>query len=153
MTQENPQLQPKKDYNEPMHTAEHILNQTMDRIFKCGRAVSAHIERKKSKCDYLMQTPPTAEQMQEVEDQVNRIIAMNLNVTSELIPIGEAYSRFDLKRLPDDAGETLRIVNIGDYDACPCIGMHVENTSKIGRFIINNYDFNEGKLRIRYKLQ
>lgn len=153
MMQENPQLQPKKDYHEPMHTAEHILNQTMDRMFKCGRAVSAHIERKKSKCDYILTNAPTATQMQEVEDQVNRIIEMRLDVTSELMPVEDACNQFDLKRLPDDAGETLRIVRIGDYDACPCIGMHVGNTSEIGHFIINNYDFNEGRLRIRYKLQ
>lgn len=151
--QQSTQLQPKKDYHEPMHTAEHILNQTMDRMFNCGRAVSAHIERKKSKCDYVMQEAPTAMQMQDVEDQVNRIIAMNLDVTDELITIENAQNQFDLKRLPDDAGQTLRIVKIGDYDACPCIGMHVKNTSEIGHFVINNYDFNEGRLRIRYKLQ
>ena len=36
----------------PMHTAEHILNQTMVRMFGCPRSKNAHIERKKSKCDY-----------------------------------------------------------------------------------------------------
>lgn len=151
--QENSQLQPKKDYHEPMHTAEHILNQTMDRLFKCGRAISAHIERKKSKCDYRMTEAPTPEQIQEVEDQVNRIIGMNLDITDELISVEEAKNQFNLERLPEDAGTTLRIIRIGDYDACPCIGMHVKNTSEIGRFTISNYDFNEGKLRIRYKLQ
>ena len=29
----------------PMHTTEHIINQTMIRLFGCGRSVSAHIER------------------------------------------------------------------------------------------------------------
>ena len=58
----------------PMHTAEHILNQTMVRLFHCGRAVSAHIERKKSKCDYLLKQKPTAEQIQEIENKVNDII-------------------------------------------------------------------------------
>lgn len=36
----------------PMHTAEHILNGTMVKMFGCGRAVSAHVERTKSKLDY-----------------------------------------------------------------------------------------------------
>jgi hypothetical protein len=40
----------------PMHTAEHILNQTMVRMFGCPRSRNAHIERKKSKCDYLLDT-------------------------------------------------------------------------------------------------
>ncbi|MGL5318890.1 MAG: hypothetical protein ACRC9Q_09420 [Bacteroidales bacterium] len=151
--QDNNQLQPKKDYFEPMHTAEHILNQTMDRMFSCGRAISAHIERKKSKCDYLLSVSPTEEQMKAIEDQVNRVIDMNLDVTNALISIHEAQNQFNLEKLPENAGDTLRIVKVGDYDACPCIGMHVSNTSEIGRFVINNYDYSDGKLRIRYKLQ
>ena len=31
----------------PMHTCEHVVNRTMVNLFGCGRAVSAHIERKK----------------------------------------------------------------------------------------------------------
>ncbi len=41
-----------KQYDPRMHTAEHILNQTMVRMFGCGRSFNSHIERKKSKCDY-----------------------------------------------------------------------------------------------------
>ena len=37
-----------------MHTAEHILNQTMIRMFGCERSKNTHIERKKSKCDYIL---------------------------------------------------------------------------------------------------
>ena len=51
----------------PMHTAEHILNQTMIRLFGCERSKNAHIEKKKSKCDYLLPHAPTAEQIAEVE--------------------------------------------------------------------------------------
>jgi Ser-tRNA(Ala) deacylase AlaX len=47
----------------PMHTAEHILNQTMVRMFGCPRSRNAHIEKKKSKCDYQLPTAPTAEQV------------------------------------------------------------------------------------------
>lgn len=39
----------KKLYAVDMHTAEHILNQTMVRMFGCGRSMNAHIERKISK--------------------------------------------------------------------------------------------------------
>ena len=44
----------------PMHTAEHILNQTMVRMFGCPRSKNAHIERKKSKCDYELQEEPAS---------------------------------------------------------------------------------------------
>ena len=41
----------KSEY-EPAHTAEHILNQTMVRMFGCPRSRNAHVERKKSKLNY-----------------------------------------------------------------------------------------------------
>ena len=136
----------------PMHTAEHILNQTMVRLFRCGRAVSAHIARKKSKCDYLLEQKPTAEQIQEIENKVNDIISQNLPVSVEYLMREDAEKMFDLSRLPKDVSQTLRIVKIGDYDACPCIGVHVNNTSEIGRFNIVSSDFFDARLRIRFNL-
>ena len=136
----------------PMHTADHILNQTMVRLFRCGRAVSAHIERKKSKCDYLLEQKPTAEQIQEIENKVNDIISQNLPVSVEYLMREDAEKMFDLSRLPKDVSQTLRIVKIGDYDACPCIGVHVNNTSEIGRFNIVSSDFFDARLRIRFNL-
>ena len=69
--------------------------------------LNAHIERKKSKCDYL---------------------------------------------LPEDASPTLRIVRVGDYDACACIGAHVANTSEIGTFTILSHDYESGRWRVRWKV-
>ena len=136
----------------PMHTAEHILNQTMVRLFGCPRSRNAHIERKKSKCDYQLSEAPTAEQMAAVEQQVNDVIDQHLPITIEFMPREEAAHIVDLSKLPADASETLRIVRIGDYDACACIGAHVENTSEIGHFKLLNYDYAEGRLRVRFKL-
>lgn len=143
----------KKEYCTPMHTCEHILNQTMIRMFACGRSKNAHIEKKKSKCDYALPTAPTEDQIVEIETKVNEIIRMHLPVTTEYLSQEEARGKFNLDKLPDDASETLRIVKVGDYDACPCIGLHVENTSEIGQFKILSHDYNEGTLRLRFKLQ
>ena len=143
---------PKKDYHEPMHTCEHILNQTMVRMFGCERSKNAHIERKKSKCDYFLSQEPTELQIQELTDKVNEIIAMNLPVTIEYMNREDAAGIVDLSKLPEDASETLRIVRVGDYDACACIGQHVENTSEIGKFAIISHDFENGRWRVRFKL-
>ncbi|MDR2860497.1 MAG: hypothetical protein LBV66_01530, partial [Elusimicrobiota bacterium] len=67
--------EPHKNYDRPMHTTEHILNQTMIRMFNCNRSKNAHIERKKSKCDYFLKEAPTAQQMEEVEKRVNEVIS------------------------------------------------------------------------------
>lgn len=136
----------------PMHTAEHILNQTMVRMFGCPRSKNAHIERKKSKCDYELAEAPTPEQMQEIERRVNEVIDQHLPVAIEFMPKEEAVAIVDLSKLPEDASNTLRIVRIGDYDACACIGTHVQNTSEIGHFKLLTYDYAEGRLRLRFKL-
>lgn len=137
----------------PMHTAEHILNQTMVRMFGCPRSRNAHIERKKSKADYELSEAPTPEQVQEIERRVNEQIARNLDVRIEYMTREQAASLVDLSKLPDDASETLRIVRIGDYDNCACIGTHVPNTKYIGRFTILTHDFSEGRWRMRFRLE
>ena len=136
----------------PMHPCEHVVNRTMVNLFGCGRAVSAHIERKKSKLDFALQACPTDEQMAELEAKVNEVLRQDLPVSMEYITQEEAMGRFDLKRLPEGASETLRVVHVGDYDECLCIGTHVENTSEIGTFKIASYDYKEGILRMRFKI-
>jgi alanyl-tRNA synthetase len=144
--------QAKKEYNEPMHTTEHILNQTMVRMFGCGRSMNAHIERKKSKCDYLLPQPPTEEQIREIENRVNDVIRQNLPVTIELMNREEASKVVDLTKLSAEASETLRIVRVGDYDACACIGQHFQNTSEIGKFEILSSDYENGRWRVRWRV-
>ncbi|MDD3787966.1 MAG: hypothetical protein PHO94_04635 [Petrimonas sp.] len=142
-----------KQEHPPMHTAEHILNQTMVRMFGCPRSRNTHIERKKSKCDYFLAEPPTDEQVRAIEEAVNEVIAGDLPVTEEFLPFREAAEIVDLSKLPDDVSQTLRIVRVGDYDVCACIGAHVRRTSEIGRFEIISHDFADGRWRVRYKLR
>ena len=141
-----------KEEYPPMHTAEHILNGTMVRLFGCPRSRNAHIERKKSKCDYLLDACPTDEQVARIEAAVNEVIGRHLDVTIEYMPRSEAAALVDLSKLPEDASETLRIVRVGDYDACACIGAHVKNTAEIGTFKILSHDYADGRWRVRWKV-
>ena len=141
-----------KEYPPQMHTAEHILNQTMVRMFNCGRSFSNHIEKKKSKCDYHFNRNLIEEEISTIQEKVNKIIKSSLPVTEEFIPRKPASEEFDLERLPDAVGEIIRIIRVGDYDACPCIGKHVHNTSEIGEFRIISTGYEDGVLRIRFKV-
>lgn len=136
----------------PMHTAEHILNQTMVRMFGCERSRNAHIERKKSKCDYTLPYAPTDEQIAAIEQQVKDVIAKQLPVTAEFVTRDNVPAGVDLGKLPADASETLRIIRVGDYDICACIGTHVGNTREIGTFRIISHSYENGTLRLRFKL-
>ncbi len=144
-----------KEEYPPMHTTEHIVNRTMINLFGCGRAFEAHIERKKSKLDYRLDHCPTDDEVARLERTVNEVISQNLDVTTEFITQAEAQSRFDLTRLPDDASDTVRVVKVGDYDECLCIGLHVGNTAEIGRFkiISHDWDADTKRWRLRFKLE
>ena len=142
-----------KEYDPQMHTAEHILNGTIVKMFGCDRAFTTHIEKKKSKIDIHFDHPITDDDISKINETVNNVISKNLDVTEKFISRDEAKSKFNLDRLPKDAGDDLRVINVGDYDSCLCIGPHVSNTKEIGEFRITTADFNNGILRIRFKLK
>lgn len=140
-----------KVYPTQMHSLEHILNGTINSMFGCGRAFSSHIEAKKSKCDYRFDRNFTDEELEAIASRVNEVVARNLPITESMMSREQAAEMFNLERLPDDAGEELRIVHIGDYDSCPCIGEHAANTGELGRIRIISSDWNDGVLRLRFK--
>jgi len=136
----------------PAHTAEHLLNQTMIRMFGCPRSNNAHIERKKSKINYNLAQCPTTEQIAAIESRMNELISADLPVSYELVTRDNIPPEVSLSKLPDDASETLRLVRIGDYDICACIGTHVASTREIGTFRITSTSFSDGSFRIVFKV-
>ncbi len=138
----------------PAHTAEHLLNQTMVRMFGCERSCNAHIERKKSKMTFIVDHKPTRKEEQEIERTMNDLITEDLPVTYEFADRNNLPEGISTDRLPADASETLRLVRIGNYDICPCIGKHVRSTGQIGRFEMlgTNWDEMTHSFRIRFKI-
>ncbi len=143
-----------KEEYPPMHTAEHLLNQTMVRMFGCERSRNAHIERKKSKISYELPQEPSEAEVQEIVERMNALIAEDLPVSYEYVRVDEVPADVKLDRLPSDVSQTLRLVRIGSYDVCPCIGLHVEHTAEIGRFVLlgTNWNPERHSFRIRFKL-
>ena len=135
-----------------MHTVEHILNQTMVRMYDCGRCFTAHLGKKKSKCDYHFDHALNNDEIAEIQYRVNSVIDSDLPITESLVSKKEAEGLYSTEKLPDTADDELRIIHVGNYDACPCIGDHVSSTKEIGKFRITTTSFKDGKLRIRFKL-
>ena len=138
----------------PAHTAEHLLNQLMSRMFGCERSRNAHIERKKSKMTFVIDHKPSRQEEKAIETEMNRLIEEDMPVTYEFVDRDHIPADVKLDRLPEDASETLRLVRIGDYDVCPCIGKHVRSTAQIGKFVLlgTNWDEQAHSLRIRFKI-
>ena len=142
----------KKEVDPRMHSAEHILAATLRVMFGRARPFTTHLEKKKSKADYRYARDLTTEEAKQVEARVNEVIARNLSVWEESLLRSQAEQVYDPARLPENASETIRIVHIGDYDACPCSGLHVNRTKDIGRFRIVSTTCESGALRVRFKL-
>lgn len=155
-----------KEEYPPAHTAEHLLNQLMVRLFGCERSNNAHVERKKSKISYILERKPDRKDEKEIERRMNELIAEDLPVTFQFVTRAELEgivmeaepdtpeAALSLDRLPDDASETIRLVRIGNYDVCPCIGKHVRSTGQIGRFELlgTNWDNDRRIFRVRFKI-
>ena len=135
-----------------MHSAEHLLNGEMARRYGCGRAFSAHVERKKSKLDYHLPESLPEGDIRSIEAYVNAAVEADVQVWDELITQAEAMERFDMSRLPEGASEMVRVVHIGHYDQCLCAGAHVAHTAEIGRFRITSTRWQDGVQRIVFKL-
>jgi len=138
----------------PAHTAEHLLNQMMVRMFGCERSFNAHIERKKSKMSFRLDHKPSRQEEKDIQREMERLIDEDLPVTFEYVTQDELPEGISLDRLPDAVSDTIRLVRIGDYDVCPCIGKHVRSTSQIGRFEMlgTNWDEHEHVFRVRFKV-
>jgi glycosidase len=138
----------------PAHTAEHLLNQVMIRMFGCERSNNAHIERKKSKMSFTIDHKPTRQEEKAIEQQMNQLIEDDLPVTYEYVSRNSIPDEVKLDRLPNGASDTIRLVRIGDFDVCPCIGKHVRSTAQIGHFEMlgSNWDEPSHSFRVRFKI-
>ena len=153
-----------KVYDPRMHTAEHVLNQTMIRMFGCQRSYSSHLNSGKSKCDYHFTRPLAEGEAAELEKRVNETLQQNLPVREHMLSRAEAEKKVTLHKLPAHLADVeeldVRLVEVGDYDLCPCIGEHVANTAEVGAFRLISHDFTPsedetdapGRLRLRFKL-
>ena len=142
----------KKQPDPRMHSVEHILNQTMVRMYDCGRCFTAHIEKKKSKCDYYFNHALKDEEISDIQTRVNSVIDSDLPVTESFVSKDTAERLYNTEKLPNSLTGNIRIIHIGDYDACPCVGEHVSSTGEIGTFRITTTSYADGQLRIRFKL-
>ena len=112
------------------------------------------MERKKSKITYKLDHKPTRKEEREIETEMNRLIALDMPVSYEFTDRDHLPEGVDADRLPANASDAIRLVRIGDYDVCPCIGKHVRSTAQIGRFELLGTNWNEEKreFRVRFKI-
>jgi Ser-tRNA(Ala) deacylase AlaX len=144
-----------KNYDPVAHSTEHLLNRVMDNLFHCGRPLSMHLEKKKSRSDYAIDHQLSKEEIRLIESTLNGLLAQDLEVKIYFVSPENAPPMADVSKLPPAALEhDIRIVQIGEYDYSACIGPHVSRTSEIrGTFHLNSSSFENGALRIRWTIK
>ena len=124
-----------------VHTALHLLSVVIP-LPVSGGSIGAE----KGRLDFDM--PDAPEDKAELEDDLNRLIACNMNVTEEWITDAELDAQPDLVKTmsvqPPRGSGQIRLVRIGvgpeTADLQPCGGTHVANTDEIGRVRIGKIE-------------
>ncbi len=119
------------------HTATHLLHEALKQV------LGDHVEQKGSniteerlRFDFAHHDKMTAEEIQEVQDIVNREIKKSHPVTMKNMTVEEAKELGARALFSSKYGEQVKVYFIGDFSIEVCGGPHVENTSELGEFII-----------------
>ena len=119
------------------HSATHLLQSALrivlgDTVAQAGSLNDVN----RLRFDFTYAKAMSAEQIKEVEDLVNSMIARGLSGSVEELPIEEAKSKGAIAMFGEKYGDTVRVVNFGDISIEFCGGTHVKNSSDIGSFYI-----------------
>lgn len=127
-----------------IHSGEHIVSGLMHRKYGFHN-VGFHLG---SEITMDFDGELTREQLNEIEDEANRIIYENVQITAEypskdILVATEYRSKLDLT-------ENVRLVTIGEYDICACCAPHVSRTGEIGMIKLLDSIRYKGGMRIHF---
>ena len=121
------------------HSATHLLDAALkkvlgDHVHQAGSLV----EPDRLRFDFTHFEGITPEQMGEIDRLVNDAVLEGYTVVTEVLPIEEAKKKGAIAMFGEKYGETVRVVEMGDFSMEFCGGTHVDNTAKIGPFRIRS---------------
>ena len=143
--------------NMRMHTAQHLVSGLAYDLFGGVRTVGNQLHPDRSRIDFRP-AKFTESDLQQLESEANRILAARLAVDLKF----ESRSSLEQRVKPDRANldllpkqiNELRVVEIGDVDACPCGGTHVRNLGEIGKVhILGKSNKGAETVRVEYELE
>jgi alanyl-tRNA synthetase len=119
------------------HSATHLLQSALKMVL--GDTVSqagSLNDDKRLRFDFTYPKAMSNEQLDEVEDLVNSMIARGLKGSIEELPIEQAKNKGAIAMFGEKYGDMVRVVEFGDVSVEFCGGTHVQNTADIGSFYI-----------------
>ena len=119
------------------HTATHLLQKALQEVLgDSAHQKGSYQDSSRTRFDFSYGEAMTAEQIAKVEKIVNEKIAEDLAVVTNVMGIEEAKATGAMALFGEKYGDTVRVVNVGDWSIELCGGTHVERTGQIASFKI-----------------
>ena len=141
----------RRDRIAPNHSATHLLQAALKQI------LGGHIEQKGSlveenrlRFDFAHPQAVSSNEIEEIENLINRHIEENTSSITEITTIEEATKRGAIAFFGEKYGEKVRVLNLGNgFSIELCGGTHVANTGDIGLMkIVSESGISAGVRRI-----
>jgi len=115
----------------------HLLNEALKTVLKTDiRQKGSNITAERLRFDFNFDRKLTSEELQAVEDEVNRVIQLQLDVEREEMSLEDALASGAHGEFGAKYPAKVSVYSVGDYSKEICMGPHVKNTSELGTFKI-----------------
>ena len=131
-----------------LHTATHLLNAALKKFVDPDiQQKGSNITAERLRFDFNLDRKLTPEELKQIEDYVNGVIAEDIPVVCEALPYEEAMKRNAVGVFQNKYGEVVKVYTIGDVSTELCGGPHVKSTGEIGSFRITKEESSAAGVR------
>ena len=121
------------------HTATHMLHEALKQVVgKHVNQAGSYVDDERLRFDFTHFKALTEEEIEGLEDLVNRKVMEVFNVYTNLMTLDEAKEAGAMALFDDKYGDKVRVVSVGEFSKELCGGTHVNNAGEIGLFKIVN---------------
>ncbi|MEE4542900.1 alanine--tRNA ligase [Streptomyces sp. V4-01] len=115
------------------HSATHLTHQALrDALGPTAAQAGSENSPGRFRFDFGSPAAVPGTVLTDVEQKINEVLARELDVRAEVMPIAEARKQGAIAEFGEKYGEQVRVVTIGDFSKELCGGTHVRNTSQLG---------------------